>query len=507
MKIIKPSTEIMFPNSREDIEDMYKRIESAGRTCYKSEEKITEDSAKKFITGLIKRGHEAMIEHASMTVKFIVDRGVSHEIVRHRIASYAQESTRYCVAGDTKLTFKNPHQKMTIEELYQKKQNSPNGAWKRLNVRQYNNDTGELQFSKIKDIFYNGVKPCMKIKTKLGYEITCTSDHQILTPTGYKETNELSVGEKIYVNGTEALYMNYDWMFNQNITLNKTFVQIAKEFGFNASTLKKWAHKLGIPKKGTGYFNVGHTPWNKGITDKRQTKALREYHHCGRRKDKILKEDTSKYHKHIKNECEICGTTENLEVHHIDKNHSNNNTSNLMTLCESCHGRTHTQNLSVAYADEIISVEDVDNMNVYDIEMDSEYHNFVANGIVVHNCNYSQDKFGNELTFIEPCFWSDEYPSNSWHLMNQWKLNMKHAEDAYLEMLRMGAKPEEARSVLPNSLKTEIVVTMNLREWKHFFKLRAVGTTGKPHPQMVEVALPLLKQCQELMPEIFGDIV
>ena len=97
MKIIKPSVEILRPAlSNEAIESIYRNIEIAGRTCYKSEDKITADSSRRFIRGLIKRGHEAMIEHASMTVRFTVDRGVSHEIVRHRIASFAQESTRYC---------------------------------------------------------------------------------------------------------------------------------------------------------------------------------------------------------------------------------------------------------------------------------------------------------------------------------------------------------------------------------------------------------------------------
>lgn len=71
-------------------------IERVGRTCYKSEDKITEFSAEDFVRGLIKRGHEAMIEHGSVTLRFINDRGVSHEEVRHRIASFGQESTRYC---------------------------------------------------------------------------------------------------------------------------------------------------------------------------------------------------------------------------------------------------------------------------------------------------------------------------------------------------------------------------------------------------------------------------
>lgn len=93
MKIIKPSFEILTPIDEASI---YKQIESIARTCYKSEDKITDESAPKMVKGLLKRNHLAMIEHAHVSVKFICDRGVSHEIVRHRIASYAQESTRYC---------------------------------------------------------------------------------------------------------------------------------------------------------------------------------------------------------------------------------------------------------------------------------------------------------------------------------------------------------------------------------------------------------------------------
>lgn len=214
MKIINAKTEILSPNmTPESINQMYQNIEAAGRTCYKSEDKITPESSRKFIRGLIKRGHEAMIEHASMTVRFTVDRGVSHEIVRHRIASFAQESTRYC--------------------------------------------------------------------------------------------------------------------------------------------------------------------------------------------------------------------------------------------------------------------------------------------------NYSHDKFGNEISVINPCFFIG---AENIAKLDEWVAAMNDAERHYFKLLEFGATPQEARSVLPNSLKTEIVVTMNMREWRHFFKLRAAGTTGAPHPQMVEVALHLLRRCQELMPELFDDI-
>lgn len=97
MNKIKASYEILTPISEGGIKEL-QHIEKIGRVCYKSEDYITEDgeSARKFVAMLIRNGHEAMIEHSFLSVKFTVDRGVSHELVRHRIASFAQESTRYC---------------------------------------------------------------------------------------------------------------------------------------------------------------------------------------------------------------------------------------------------------------------------------------------------------------------------------------------------------------------------------------------------------------------------
>lgn len=95
MKLIKPGYEILTPlDGLAEIQ----AIERAARTCYKSEDGITADgeSAKKLIRTLIRNGHEAMLEHSFLSVRFICDRGVTHELVRHRLCSFAQESTRYC---------------------------------------------------------------------------------------------------------------------------------------------------------------------------------------------------------------------------------------------------------------------------------------------------------------------------------------------------------------------------------------------------------------------------
>ncbi len=93
MKLIKPSFVI---EDEVDGEKILKNLERYGRVCYKSEDKMTPDSARKFIANILKSGHESIIEHEKITVRIICDRGVTHEIVRHRLASYSQESTRYC---------------------------------------------------------------------------------------------------------------------------------------------------------------------------------------------------------------------------------------------------------------------------------------------------------------------------------------------------------------------------------------------------------------------------
>ena len=112
-------------------------------------------------------------------------------------------------------------------------------------------------------------------------------------------------------------------------------------------------------------------------------------------------------------------------------------------------------------------------------------------------CNYTGEKFGGELTFIRPFFWAED--SRQYEI---WKQMMQQAEDSYTELLRLGATPQEARSVLPNSLKTEIVMTMNMREWRHFFRLRLAPAA---HPQMREVCGILLRAFLEEIPLLFEE--
>lgn len=134
-------------------------------------------------------------------------------------------------------------------------------------------------------------------------------------------------------------------------------------------------------------------------------------------------------------------------------------------------------------------------------------------------CNYSKDKFGNQLTFIRP-EWISENVLGDWGKFDNWKnctditdeemmwlSNCQQCEAMYLSLINHGWTPQQARDVLNNSVETQIMVTMNVREWRHFFKLRAEGTTGKPHPEMLQITISMLKEFKKHIPVVFDDIM
>jgi thymidylate synthase (FAD) len=131
-------------------------------------------------------------------------------------------------------------------------------------------------------------------------------------------------------------------------------------------------------------------------------------------------------------------------------------------------------------------------------------------------CNFSNNKFGKEITFIQPCWFESDYTQyNSddflWIMSDSqfpkteryWLTALYYSELSYMSLLQNGWTAQQARSVLPNSLQTELFMTMNLREWRHFFKLR---TSQAAHPDMRGLTIPMLKEFQQFLPEIFDDI-
>lgn len=534
INIVEPSVELLWIT-----ENAEKQIEAAGRICYKSENLITDDSAHKFSKMMFKSGHHAMIEHASASFKIITDRGVSHEIVRHRLASYAQE----CVVGST--IIKTGSKLKTIKELYGK-YSSPNGKThlKTMFVKSVDED-GIILNNKIVNVFYKGVSNVYRVKTKLGYEIACTDNHRFLSKNNYIELKNLSVGSNVMVNGRSSIINISDEKIKDLYLVKKLSpIEISEQYGIPYRPILNKLKKIGIfekrkndknPEKYTKnhtqasykkaklkileQYENGREPWNKGLTEydhpsiKKQADALREFHHDqgDRSNNSNWKGDdvgiSGGYTRSVRwvdldgAYCFICKKNKAKERHHIDRNPKNSNMDNIIPLCVNCHKKIHKgwHVGNVVHEDEIVSIEYVGVDDVYDIEMKHPYHNYIADGFVTHNssryCNYSKDKFGNKCSFIQPPDLTD-----SQKLI--WLNACIDAEKQYFDLLKLGCKAEIARSVLPSCTKTEIVMTANIREFLHFVKLRS---SKAAHPQIRPIAIEINNILSKYIPSVFGE--
>lgn len=526
MQLVKPSHEILFitPNSLE-------MIEAAGRTCYKSEAKITKGSAEKFVRSRMKGGHNSIIEHVNITVRFICDRGVTHELVRHRLAAYSQE----CVSGDT-LVRKNK----TIKQLFDRSSNPYGKTHNKIISLRSCDEKGCIIRNKMQSVFYKGIAPVYEVCTSLGYKIKTTLNHKFqLSDMSFVRLNTLSVGDSIMINGRPCLLTISDTVL-KDLYLIQGYDPQKIALAFNApyrTILRKLKH-MGIFKKHLNdkdkeKYNKNHTSisyekmrqtiqeqydngrmvWNKGLKEqdhpsvKAQAESLRQNHHTNglRENNSNWKEDDISIHggysrthrEHpLKEKCDLCGATA-VERHHIDGNPVNVTPANIFHLCIDCHKKLHVGWWvgMRSHKDTIIGINYVGEEPVYDLEMKAPYHNYVANGFVIHNstryCNYNKM----EMKFIIPGdFVLDEEDLALLQLIERHYnkcLDTKHRT------------PQQARYFLPNGLKTEIVMTANLREIRHILNLRC---SKAAHPQMRELMLPLLEELHTRIPVLFDDL-
>src|SRR3990167_2828581 len=518
--------------TRSDGIAMLRRIEYAARVSHRSEDAITEDSYDRLLRSVVmQHGDLSVIEHEKVTVEAVVDRGITHEWVRHRIGSYTQE----CVSGDTWLT-----SSLRIKDAYNR------GL---IGKKIRSSDGNVIVRNAIANVFDKGLQPVYQVTTERGYRIKSTLAHEFQTIDGrFERLESLRIGSSVMVNGRPCLlHLNDTQLYTEFFDLGTCPQEIADKHGVPYSTVTRRLRQLGVfrdrrndknkekynknhtPKSRirmrdsilSGYRN-GRTPWNKGLSEAdspsvgRQVASLREHqHHNGsgesnsnwkggvrqtqRRKAQFLKKDVTA--------CEVCDSTKRLEVHHIDEVPSNNNIENLVKLCRKCHVKAHSKFRIgvVPVIDEIVSILYVGIERVYDLEM-ATHHNYLANGFIVHNStrfvNYK--KKGGEAKVIKPDFLDISDPDERQCAEADWHAAVAQSESSYMSMLARGVPPQIARSVLPTGLASKIVVTYNLRSWRHFFIMR---TSRETHPQMKQVSIPLLHEFQAKIPLLFDDIV
>lgn len=533
VNVIKPSAHII-----DDIDGkaILRKLQKHGRNCYKSEDLITDDSAEKFVKMLIERNHLSVLEHVSISVKFIVDRGVSHELVRHRLASFSQE----CLAGDTVI-----QKNLTIKQLFDRKQNCYGKTHNKTLWLKSIDENNNVIPNKIIDVFYKGKQGVYEVITDtMKYKIKTTLNHEFFTPKGFKKLNELKVNDSIYVNGRPSLVKISEDQIKKMYLEDKMDVhEIAFACGVKYRNVFNLLHKMKIFKKHLNNKNKekytknhtlnsytkasqilkeqyknGRIVWNKGIKAqddervKRGSLAIATYRHyknpSGEKCSTYV--DGSSLYRNKKKEinfCEYCKRENlDLEVHHLDKNRKNSNIENLKKLCTKCHKLFHKKNWllgTIACLEKIKEINYVGIEDTYDLEMKAPYNNYIANGFVVHNstryCNYSKRKFNSEITVIDIASHFKNEESK-----NVWKNAMQYTAKAYDILIKNGESAQIARSVLTNSLKTEVDVTCNLREWLLIFSQRS---SAAAHPQMRKVIIPLIKEFQSKIPVIFDNFI
>lgn len=570
MKIVESSVELLTKISYEDI---VKTISLAARNCYQSKQGSLEQE-EKFIQGLIKLGHDSVLEHQYIGVELTLSRSDLAQLTRHRIG------VAFCVSGDTVLqSLPNKKgrgsKKRTIRELYSRYTDPIcRASFEATRLRSVDENLTVVQNKPLK-VFFNGNKPVYELTTESGRSIKTTLEHEFLHDSGeWIQLKNLVVGDYILVNGKELL-KNRDWLYYNYIVLNRSQLDICEEVGCGIAHFNNVIKSFGISKERKNVIKT--TSLSQETKDKLNNAELLKHLYLelnktrkevsqiigcceafvykafqkfdivkphskypnrkpgyGRKgslteagrlalskaksgsKSNFWKHDRGtltpsggyceahRKYKDKKTNCEFCNTAKNLEIHHIDKNPKNNDESNIKILCSKCHHLWHRPGAIGCFRDKIISIKYVGVEDVYDLEMEAPYHNYVANGIVVHNCvasqrycNYATERFNHEVPFIKPLGLSKDHEA-------MWRIAMLDAEQAYMDLVEAGEKAEVARSVLPQCTATTVVMTANLREWRHIFKMRALNNHAQV--DIRELMLSTLKLFHENYPCFFEDL-
>jgi hypothetical protein len=339
--------------------------------------------------GLVKRTIEGKIGKHKFGNARAVEMAVDDQFV------HLHAHSMYCLSGDSVVyncrrhhnrgkcyreDYTNLAKSQTIRDIYTNwhKVRSHHRQKYQYQVKVF--DGERFVAAKIKNVVSSGRKEVYWLKTESGKSVKATAQHKFLTSDGWRRVEELSTGDLMACNG-HALYEDGDWLYQKYALEGLHQQQIADICKCDRHTISDRLHKLGIAKtKGE---------WMKGHLVRPETTAkivAKRLSHRGE-----LPEPTSRSGQHLrarwhrKPECEACGSKSQLQVHHIDRDTSNNDETNLRTLCIKCHKVEHLVWLTTARYERLSSVELVGTEDTYDIEVDHPAHNFVANGFVTHN--------------------------------------------------------------------------------------------------------------------------
>lgn len=398
--------------------------------------------------------------HATVQISG-VSRSFTHQLVRHRLLSF-------CLSGETYVNAFGGDKKWKLSELYDWSNDAiRKGRLKLITLRGMDNNKKIIPV-KIKSVIKSGDKDVYEVITQSGRKIKSTLQHLYNTPNGWKQLENLNIGDLVWTNGIEA-YKDADFIREHYLVQNKERKTLAREINCSDATLGKWIarHKLQKPKNQYPNRHGGH---GRKLTNEEKEKISVPM--TGDKNHRWKGDDigngggrTRANRMYLAELCSICDSTVRVQRHHIDKDPTNNATNNIEILCELCHKSRHNNRTKISLSDKIISINYIGVETTYDLEIDHECHNFVANGFVVHNSQSSQRYIdASDFKYVLPL-------SISGNNIELAKSMMSNLNDTY-KLLRKTNLKEDARFILPNAAMTQIIVSGEEIGWNHFLKLR-----------------------------------
>lgn len=342
----------------------------------------------------------SILYHAKMTFFFAgVSRKFSHQFIRNYVGSDRTEEGSPCLAADTRIygyrASDTQTHSWTIKELHDRQLTARGrDTLRRIRLRSATPD-GVLVPGKIKRVISSGKKPVFEVITRSGRKIRATACHRFLTAEGWRRLRELSVGSRLMANGLPG-WANREWIEQKYVHEAMTRPEVARLLGMSDSALGKVIRAMGIKKPlslrrnrrgGAGKKGMHSAEGLKRIALSKMGERNPSWKGAGvSRKGACLR---AKRVMPAVGPCWGCQTTRKVERHHLDENFLNNSPDNLISLCAKCHKAFHFEGSITVFSDEIVAITELPAEETFDIEMEEEPHNFVANGLVVHNSQES----------------------------------------------------------------------------------------------------------------------
>jgi thymidylate synthase (FAD) len=472
----------------------------------------------------IREKHWSIFEMVDMTVEIITTRAIAPQILRHKSFCFQE----FCISGDSLITtvaICGRTKKIPIKKLYEYQFDPRMQVVWDKGVRVFDGFTQTFIRATIKEIFKTGVKPVYEVTLSDGKKIKSTLDHKFLSRHGFVRLESLAVGDFIAVNGI-PVYQSKDWLSQakQESIDDKTGLQgIADKAGCSYHTIRKWLkiHQLQFTKKEVAQFTEA---WNKGLPSeeqpmygkvvppeirKKMSRSSRRgtdsnLYKNGNSTNRSFRQEIYKWQNKYKNyllkkfdeQCQHCYSTKNLQIDHI-KNVSLYpelafDLDNLQILCVDCHKSKSkdetTKAKQTATWKRIESISFVGEEETYDIEVNHDSHNYVANGVIVHN----SQRYAEAMDF-EPCEARRQDLKNRQNSIDDLPFEVKEdflfyqyivwdfAYARYQEAIAAGVAKECARMLLPLNTKTRMYMKGSVRSWIHYLEVRCHPSTQKEH--------------------------